>query len=198
MSVQVATRRGSSRPLRRVLVIGACAGLLLAVGFGGYAYRAAHNMPDVEAADEIAAAGGGYQRDSIAPVLCVLADGWVLEYGPVVHVWYRAPLTEAKMSPLAKLDHLEELTVIPPIGPTGAPVTSPVAPSDRAAWRWLAELQSLRRLSIQTSDIRDEDLAHLEKLPRLRRIDLWGNPNLTPAGVDRLRRARPDVHINYP
>jgi hypothetical protein len=155
-------------------------------------------MPDVEAAEEVAAAGGGYERDTVAPLLVVLTQEGLMEYGPVTHVWYRAPITEAKMAPLAKLDHLERLTVIPPLGPTGFPVTNPVVASDPAAWRRLAELRALREVSIQDTDIRDDDLANLEGLPRLRRIDLRGNPHLTPAGVDRLRRARPDAHINYP
>jgi hypothetical protein len=149
-------------------------------------------MPDVEAEGEIAVEGGCYQRDSIAPVLCVLADGWVLQCGPIINVQHRTPLTDAKMVPLTKLGHLEQLTVISPQNDNVLPFTDP------AAWRWLAELATLQRVSIIQTDIRDDDLVHLYNLPRLRRIDLWHNPNLTAAGVNRLRQAQPMAHINYP
>jgi hypothetical protein len=127
-----------------------------------------------------------------------LADGWVLEYGPIIHVWYRTPVTDAKMAPLVKLGHLEELTVISPRNDKVLPFTDQVIPSDPTVWRWLAELSTLRRVCIIHTDIRDDDLVHLYDLPRLRRIDLWKNPNLTAAGVDRLRRAQSKAQINYP
>src|SRR5262249_29381773 len=152
------------------------------------AYHAAHNMPDVEAAAEIAAAGGGYQRESLAPILCALLDNWVLEYGPIIHAWQRTPITEAKMAPLVNLGHLEELTIIPPLNDQVAPHEAPVVPSDPAVWRWLAKLPTLRQVRIIHTDIRDDDLVHLYNLPRLRRVDLWNNPNLTAAGVARVRR----------
>jgi len=191
--------RGNWRPRPRLMLV-AGFGLVLSFifSFAIHAHRAAHNMPDVEAVDEIAAAQGGYQRDSIAPVLCVLTDGWVMEYGPVIHVWYRTPMTEAKMAPLVKLGELEELTVVSPRNDNVLPFTDPVIPSEPGVWRRLAELTSLRRVCIIHTDIRDDDLVHLYKLPRLRRIDLWKNPNLTHDGVDRLRKAQPKVHINYP
>ncbi len=185
--------------VRLVLLAGVVSLLFLAsvIAFILYARHAAHHMPDTQAADEITAAGGDYQRDSIAPILCLAADGWVLEYGPVIWVYYRAPLTVAKMSPLVKLSHLQRLTISPPNRPMGVAAAKQV-PSEPAAWPLLAKLQTLQQISVAETDIHDADLMYLAGLPELRRVDLWGNPNLTPDGVDKLRKARPDVHINYP
>jgi hypothetical protein len=197
MAEEVANRVRRRR-VWKMLGAGTCVLLVVPVGCAVHAAHAARNMPEVEVAAEITATEGTYQRDSIAPALCVLFDGWVMEYGPVIWVWHSAPLTEAKMAPLVKLGHLEELTVISPDVPGHPPLAGPPVPSDPAAWPWLSKLSTLRRVCVIRTDIRDDDLVHLHHLPRLRRIDLWHNPNLTAAGVDRLRRARPDVHINYP
>lgn len=169
---------------------------LLVPAIIAYAYYAAHHMPDADVADTITASGGRYQRDSIAPFLCVLVDGWVLEYGPIIYVYHSAPITEAKVAALASLGKLQQLSLLANWDASGTLAMGPVQ-SEPAAWPRLAQLDTLRELTLQHTDVRDADLAHLERLPNLKRVDLWKNPNLTPVGVDRLRRARPDIRINY-
>jgi hypothetical protein len=142
-------------------------------------------MPDRAAAADIRAAGGTLQRDTLSPALTVALDNWVLTYGPVFLVSYGGPVTTAKLEPLTRLTDLRDLTLIDARG------------SDPAAWALLAELHTLREFTAIDTDIRDADLAHLTGLPALRRVNLWKNPQLTPAGVGRLRQARPDVHINF-
>jgi len=155
------------------LPVVACAGCVAAV-------------PDRAAEADIRAAGGTLQRDTIAPALTLALDNWVLTYGPVFLVTYGGLVTKAKLEPLTRLTDLRDLTLINAEG------------SDPGAWALMAELPTLQEFTAIATDMRDTDLANLAALPALRRVNLWKNPNLTPTGVDRLRRARPDVHINYP
>ena len=168
--------------------------VMIVISFPVYAWYASENMPNEDIADQITRADGRYQRDSIAPLLCVLADGWVMEYGPIIYVTHRAPLTEEKVAQLAELRHLEELTVIH--SAVGPEVATPPRTEPRV-WKGLARLTKLEELTLINTDIRDADLIHLDELPRLRRIDLWDNPNVSGAAADLLRRAKPGTHINF-
>jgi hypothetical protein len=160
--------------------------LVLAVGCAVYLNRAADNMPDVGPEADILAEGGWVQRDTVTPVLSVIADNWTFTYGPVIYVNYRGPVTKDRLEPLTRLTDLQKLNLINVHG------------SDPRVWPLLAKLSTLQEFTTVSTDIRDEDLVHLEGLPRLRRVNLWDNPNLTQARVDRLRLARPDMHINFP
>lgn len=142
-------------------------------------------MPDRAAEADIRAAGGDTQRDTLAPALTTALDNRVLTYGPVFRVDYGGPVTRAKLEPLTRLTALRSLALIDARG------------SDPGAWVLLAGLPTLEWFSAIGTDMRDTDLAHLTGLPALRRVSLWKNPLLTPAGVDGLRRARPDLHILY-
>jgi hypothetical protein len=155
--------------------------LLPVVGCGG----CVATMPDRAAERDIRAAGGTLQRDTLSPELTTFLDNWVLTYGPVFLVSYPGPVTRAKLEPLTRLTALRDLTLINAEG------------SDPAAWPLLAQLPNLEFFYAIATDIRDADLAHLVRLPALRRVSLWKNPRLTPAGVDGLRQARPDVHVVY-
>jgi hypothetical protein len=159
------------------------AGLLLLPPVGCAGCVAA--MPDRAAEADIRAAGGTLQRDTLSPALTIALDNWVLTYGPVFLVSYRGPVTKDKLEPLTRLTDLRDLTLINAAG------------SDRATWPLLAELPTLRVFTAIATDVRDAELTHLAGLPALRRVNLWQNPHLTPAGVGRLRRVRPDVHINF-
>jgi hypothetical protein len=151
-----------------------------------YVWRAADNMPDLAPEADILAQGGSVQRDTVTPILTLLTDSWTNTYGPVIFVTYGGPATVAKLEPLTRLTALQKLYLVDCKG------------SDPKAWPLLAKLVTLQMFTTVATDIRDEDLVHLEGLPRLRHVDLFDNPNLTANGVGRLRRARPDVHVNYP
>ena len=69
-------------------------------------------MPDVGPEAEILAEGGGVQRDTVTPVLTVLADNWTNTYGPVIFVNYRGPVTKAKLEPLTRLTGLQQLGLV--------------------------------------------------------------------------------------
>jgi hypothetical protein len=62
--------------------------------------------------------------------------------------------------------------------------------------RSVAELRQLRRLVLVKADVSDAGLRHLEALGRLEQLDLRGCPNVTEAGVERLRKALPGCTIN--
>src|SRR5262245_51712545 len=166
------------------LVAGLCAAT--AIGCAIYVKRAADNMPDVGPEENILAEGGMVQRDTVTPLLTVIADRWTNTYGPVIFVNYRGAVTRAKLEPVTRLTDPQELGLLDATG------------SDPGAWRLLAQLRTLRKFTAISCDIRDEDLVHLDGLPQLQRVDLWKCPNLTPAGVDRLRQARPEIHVNFP
>ena len=157
--------------------------LLLLPAVGGAGCVA--TMPDRAAEADIRAAGGNLQRDTLSPALTTALDNWVLTYGPVFRVSYGGPVTRDKLEPLTRLTALRSLDLIDARG------------SDPAAWAMLASLPTLEWFSAIDTDMRDEYLAHLAALPALRRVSLWKNSNLTRAGVDRLRQARPDVQVVF-
>lgn len=86
----------------------------------------------------------------------------------------------------------------------------------------IAKFHELKKLLLFNLRLKDEDLSHLAKLPKLEELDLSANPNLTdatlavlaqlpslkkvnlegvkditPAGVRALRDARPSLSIAY-
>jgi tetratricopeptide (TPR) repeat protein len=60
----------------------------------------------------------------------------------------------------------------------------------------IKDLVNLRDLSLAGAGITDAGLKHLEGLESLERLDIEGT-KVTRAGVERLRRARPELNIDY-
>ena len=85
---------------------------VVAVGCVFHVHRAADNMPDVGPEADILAEGGTVKRDTVTPLLTVIVDNWTNTYGPVIYVYYRGPVTKAKLEPLARLTDLRQLGLV--------------------------------------------------------------------------------------
>ncbi|MBC7856127.1 MAG: hypothetical protein IAF94_22075 [Pirellulaceae bacterium] len=189
-------RDGPSRRRGRRIAIGCVCTSVLAliaaiVALEVCDYWAAQRKPEVQPEAEILAAGGRPQRESLVPRLSGVLDLNLMDHGPIWRVTYwdrinHSPLTVAKMKPLAQLSALKNFTIVYCQG------------SDREAWKWLSKLSTLEEFTAIETDILDEDLRHLSQLPKLRRVNLWQNPNLTPKGVAIFYKTRPDLRINFP
>ena len=59
----------------------------------------------------------------------------------------------------------------------------------------LADLPNLELLYLQDPQITDEGLRHLEKLSDLKQLHLSYGPEVTPAGVERLKQALPRTQV---
>lgn len=91
-------------------------------------------------------------------------------------------LTEQQLGHLSKLSHLTELHL------SGSNL------GDEGLER-LLKLQDLQELSISETDVTDEGLLRLARLPRLKTLLMDHNDRRTPAGQERLAKARPDMSI---
>jgi hypothetical protein len=89
------------------------------------------------------------------------------------------------LAPLGRLPALRRLVV----SPAGLD-----APLRIASVRPLATATALEELSLRRCIIEDADLSTLTELPALRRVTLFGELG---AAVDMLRRARPELHIDW-
>jgi hypothetical protein len=123
-------------------------------------------LPDV--IEHIEKGGGSVRRDGVG--------------GPVYEVVLGRGATDADLAGLCELRGLEILAL------SGTRVTSGL--------RTFAALRSVRALSLQSDDITDAGLRHLEALKRLEVLLLAGCPKVTDAGVARLKKALPrcDIH----
>ena len=90
------------------------------------------------------------------------------------------------LSPLARLSSLRDLTL-----------SGGESPWHVASLAPLAELTHLQELKLRGARIRDRDLSSLERLPSLRRVDLYPAGYLGDA-VTSFRRARPGVTVAVP
>lgn len=113
-------------------------------------------------------------RDDTLSFLCRL---------PWIEVLYlgSSSISDDSVSELAKLPHLHTLN----LGDT--------AIGDRAIVH-LQSLPNVRYLYLGNTHISDAALVHLEAMPGLKILDLNGT-RVTPEGIDRLRRARPDLDV---
>ena len=55
------------------------------------------------------------------------------------------------------------------------------------------DLPALETLDLESTQITDESLARLAKQSSLKALSLWKSPRITPAGMARFRKLRPDV-----
>jgi internalin A len=95
--------------------------------------------------------------------------------------WSRA--TDADLGELCKLRSLERLDL------DGSEVTD-------AGLGTLSNLRGLQVLSLAETAITDKGLRHLESMSQLRFLELDGCPQITDAGVARLKTALPKCQIH--
>jgi hypothetical protein len=104
-----------------------------------------------------------------------------------LHTFYSAGTlnSEAGFAHLKELPRLRELLVHD---------FRPQSTITNDALKHIGEMKSLHLLSICSTSVTDEGLIPLEKLPELKELGL-DNTKVTPAGVQRLRRALPNCEI---
>jgi hypothetical protein len=135
-----------------------------------------------QALAKIQTAGGLYmrlERGHSRPVIGIDLDATIVYDTGEVRV--RGPVTDATLLAVARLSHLEVLSL------DGADVTD-------AGLVNLKRLKKLRRLNLSRTPLTDAGLGFLKELPDLRTIDLRGT-TVTAASVKKLQLALPKAEI---
>jgi hypothetical protein len=60
----------------------------------------------------------------------------------------------------------------------------------------LASLPELRKLTLGKTSITNEGMGHLKAMPKLQRLLIYDNPQITRAAIAQLRREKPELRIN--